>query len=133
MTQPSVKVEDLSSVLPAPEMWGAFKVQSTEGRRLELVGWVLGVNHDVKEVQVLAAGLVVASARPEIPREEIANQFPDRTGAANCGFRVVIEAQGKGSSTLQLRALLDDDSRISMGEIRVLAPSRRWTNVLRRS
>ena len=37
-----LKVEDLASVLPAPELWGSFKVLGVEGARLELFGCVLG-------------------------------------------------------------------------------------------
>ncbi len=44
---------------------------------------------------------------------------------------MTIEASGKGKSKLELRAVLEDESTVPMGEIQVLAPSRRW-DVFRR-
>lgn len=43
----------------------------------------------------------------------------------------MIEAEGKGRSTLELRAVLDDETAVPMGEILVYAPARRW-DVFRR-
>ncbi|HEY6145811.1 MAG TPA: hypothetical protein VIV13_06015 [Solirubrobacterales bacterium] len=126
-----LKVEDLSSALPTPEVWGSFKVLGVEGTRLELFGWVLGKSSEVERVEVLAEGSVIASTGPEVPRPDVAELHPGRESAATCGFRVVIEAKGKGHSELELRAVLEDDTLVRMGAVRVFAPARRW-DVFRR-
>lgn len=126
-----LKVEDLSSALPTPEVWGSFKVLGVEKSRLELFGWVLGKNSEVDHVEVLAAGSVIASSPLGVAREDLAKLHPGRESAATCGFRVVIEAKGKGRSQLELRAVLADGTPVGMGAIHVLAPARRW-DVFRR-
>ncbi|HET7506798.1 MAG TPA: hypothetical protein VFJ53_00420 [Solirubrobacterales bacterium] len=129
----SLKVDELSSELPNPALWGSFRVSATEGSRLDLMGWVLGARADVEKIEVVAKGKVVAAAEPGLPRPEVAEEFPDREAAANCGFDLTIEARGKGRSTLELRAALDDGSTAPIGRIQVSAPERRWAGVFRRS
>lgn len=128
---PDLKVEDLYSALPTPELWGSFKVLGVEETRLELFGWVLGKSSEVDRVEVLADDAVIASSALEVPRDDIAALHPDRDSAATCGFRVLIEAKGKGRSALELRAVLEDETPVTIGAIRVFAPARRW-DVLRR-
>ena len=131
MTEASVQVEELTSALPSADLWGSFKVHGIERSRLELVGWALGAVTEVTRVEILAGGSVIASTVPALPRDELAEQFPDRKSAATCGFEVAIEAKGKGKSMLELRAVLEDETTVPMGEIRVLTPARRW-DVFRR-
>ena len=126
-----LKVEDLSSALPTPEVWGSFKVLGVEGSRLELFGWVLGKSSEVERVEVLAEGSVIASTGLGVPRNDLAELHPGRESAATCGFRVLIEAKGKGHSELELRAVLEDGTLVRMGAVSVLAPARRW-DVFRR-
>jgi hypothetical protein len=126
-----LKVENVTSALPASELWGAFKVLGVEGSRLELFGWVLGKNSEVERVEVLAGASVIASAALSVPREDIAKLHPGRASAATCGFRVVIEAKGKGRSELVLRAVLEGGTPVTMGAVNVLSPARRW-DVFRR-
>lgn len=109
--------------MPTPNLWGAFRVKSSEGNRLELVGWALGAASEVKEIEVLAGGSVVGSAAPNIARADLAEEFPDRRSASTCGFEVALEALGNGESSLELRAILEDGTEVAMGEIRVLAPA----------
>jgi hypothetical protein len=125
-----LNVEDLT-VAPAPELWGSFKVLAVEGSRLELFGWVLGKHSEVERVEVLAGGSVIASSALGERRADIAGEHPERESAATCGFRVVIEAKGKGRSELQLRAALEDGTSATLGAVNVLAPARRW-DVFRR-
>jgi hypothetical protein len=126
-----LKVENVTSALPASELWGAFKVLGVQGSRLELFGWALGKNSEVERVEVLAGASVIASAALSVPREDIAKLHPGRESAANCGFRVVIEAKGKGRSELVLRAVFEDVTPVTMGAVSVLSPARRW-DVFRR-
>lgn len=126
-----LKVEDLNSALPTGEVWGSFKVLGVEQSRLELFGWVLGKYSEVERVEVLAGGSVIAKAGLEVPREDIAKLHPGREAAVTCGFRVVIEAKGKGRSELELRAVMEDGTPVKIGAVHVLAPSRPW-DVLRR-
>jgi hypothetical protein len=80
---------------------------------------------------VLAGGSVIASGPLNVGRDDIAELHPGRESAATCGFRVVIEAKGKGRSQLELRAVLEDGTPMKMGAVSVLAPPRRW-DVFRR-
>lgn len=134
MTQePSVQIEEIVSALPNGQLWGSFRVKSAEGSRLELIGWALAKSAEVEAVEIVAAGTVVAATKPSLVREELAKEFPDRESAGTAGFEVAIEAHGKGPSKLQLRAVLDDGTEAPMGEVRVLAPARRWSNIFRRA
>lgn len=131
MSEAQLQVEDVVNTLPAEGAWGAFKVLGVEKARLELFGWVLGKAVEVDRVEVLAAGSVIATTAPGVPREDLAKLHPERESAATCGFRVVIEAKGKGKSELQLRAVLEDETVVPMGSVHVNAPARRW-DVFRR-
>jgi len=127
-----LKVENLTSALPAPELWGSFKVKGVEGNRLELIGWVLGRQTEVTRIEIVAGGRVVATARPEKPRPEVAEQMPERPTAATCGFEIMMEGRGKGESVLELRAVLEDGSAAKMGQMRAVVPAQRWASLLRR-
>jgi hypothetical protein len=131
MSEAVLQVEDVTSVLPTPEAWGSFKILGVEKSRLELFGWVLGKTTEVERVEVLAGNSVIASAAPEVARPDVAELHHGRESAATCGFRVVIEARGKGHSELELRAVLEDGTLVRMGAVRVFAPARRW-DVFRR-
>jgi hypothetical protein len=132
MSDRSLQIEELKSTLPTDQLWGAFRVQEADGSRLVVVGWVLGTSQDVESVEILAQGSAVASAAPTLSRPEVAEQFPDRETAANCGFGLTLEAKGRGKSVLAVQAVLEDGTIAPMGEIRTVAPVRRWTDVLRR-
>jgi len=133
MSDRTLQIEELTSSLPSDQLWGAFRVQESEGSRIVVVGWVLGINQEVKSVQILAKGSVVASAAPTLPRPEVAEQHSDRETAGTSGFALTLEAKGKGTSVLAVEAVLEDDTTSPMGEIKTVAPVRRWTDVLRRS
>jgi hypothetical protein len=127
-----LQIESVTETLPATELWGSFKVLGVEGNRLELFGWALGKSAEVEKIEVLVGGSVIASTAPRLPREDLAELHPDRVSAATCGFKVVIEAKGKGKSELMLRAVLEDGTPVSMGAVHVAAPSRRWELFRRR-
>lgn len=131
MSDAALQIDGVTSALPTPEVWGSFKILGVEKSRLELFGWVLGKFAEVERVEVLAGGSVIASTVPNVPRQDLADLHPERKSAATCGFRVVIEAKGKGRSDLELRAVLEDQTPVTMGMVHVLAPSRRW-DVFRR-
>jgi hypothetical protein len=128
----SLQVEELSNALPNADLWGFFRVKATEGSRLELMGWVLGTSAEVKKIEVLAGEKVIAVTEPNLARPEVAEEFPDRDAAAECGFELTIEARGKGQSALELRATLEDGTEAPMGWLQVSAPGRRWAGVFRR-
>jgi hypothetical protein len=133
VSERSLQIEELNSALPNDLLWGAFRVRETQGSRLVLVGWVLGIDQEVESVQLLARGTVVASTSPRLSRSDITEQFPDRRAAATCGFELALEAKGKGQSILAVEAVMEDGTAAPMGEIRALAPPRRWADVLRRN
>lgn len=131
MTEALLQIEDVNVALPDPRLWGSFKVIGVGGSQVELIGWTLGAAAEVERVEVLSGGTVVATTTPSLPRNELAERWPDRPSAASCGFRVVIEANGKGRSLLRLQAVLEDQTTVPMGEITVQAKARRW-DVFRR-
>jgi len=128
-TEPSVKVEEQTSDVPNEKIWGSFKVKRAEGHQLELMGWALGTGAEVEVIEIVASGTVVATTKPSLPRAEVAEEHPNRKSAATCGFEVAMEAKGKGQSTLELRAVLDDGTLAPIGQLRVLAPPRRWPSL----
>jgi hypothetical protein len=132
-TEASVEIEALRSTVPNPDLWGAFRVKQVDGSRVELVGWVLGTGEDVRRIEVVSGGAIVATAAPNLARADVAREFPDRDAAANCGFEIAVEAQGKGQSSLRLQAVLAGGAIARIGEVQVTAPARRWANVFRRT
>jgi hypothetical protein len=131
MTKGAVQIEEVVSALPSADLWGDFKVSGVDGSRLDILGWTLGAATEVARVEVLAGRSVIASTTPSLARGDLAEKMPDRSSAATCGFQVTIEADGKGRSTLELRAVLEDETTVPMGKIQVFAPARRW-DVFRR-
>lgn len=132
MSEAALQIDDVFSALPTPEVWGSFKILEVQDSRLELFGWVLGKTGEVDRVEVLAAGSVIAETVLNVPREDLAKLHPERESAATCGFRVVIEAKGKGRSELELRAILEDETAVTIGTVSVLAPAGRWDIFRRR-
>lgn len=120
-TPPSIAVDEMTSLVPRPELWGAIRVKDAQAGRLELVGWVLAPRAEVEAVELATGGSVVAATAPGLPRADVAAEFPDRPEAANCGFELAVEAQGEGRSDLEIEAVLSDGRRISIGEVSVSA------------
>ena len=95
---------------------GHFRVLGDE-RRLEIVGWVLGVGQAATEVVVVADGARAAASPVDGERPDVAEKYPDQPGAADCGFRIELAGEGQGESLLELFAVLDDQTHEPLGRI----------------
>lgn len=133
MTTPeaSVKVEHVERAVPNDDLRGDVQVERIVDNRLELMGWAIGRRSQVRKIEILAKGNVVASTTTGLSRPDLAKAFPDEAVAPTAGYRVAIEAEGKGMSSLDVRAVLDDGTHAPLGQLRVEAPPRRWTDRFR--
>ncbi len=75
---------------------GHFRVEQTDSK-LELVGWAVGLDSPVVQVEVLSDGDVVAKTPPVVERHDIGEIFPDIDEAGTAGFQVAIEPSGGGN------------------------------------
>ena len=127
------EIIELLHLTPSEELHGHFRVDMRERGVLALVGWVLGAQSRVIQVEVRSRGDVIAGAPPSLVRPDIAEAFADRPDARSCGFEILIEPQGSGESHLILEARLEDGTATPLGELRVSTPRRRWTEFFRPS
>lgn len=117
---------------PGGRVRGHFRVQDHEGRRLEIVGWTLGNQLAATEVVIVADGAVAGTAPVAVDRPDVAEKFPDVDGAPTSGFRLELVATGRGQSRLELYAVLEDESRESLGRILVKSGRRGILDSFRR-
>jgi hypothetical protein len=130
---PAVEIIEVLHHTPTDHLKGHFRVEIREGGVLGLIGWVLGEQSQVVEVEVRAGTDVIASSAPGIERPDIAGAFPETPEARRSGFAILIEAQGSGESHLMVDGHQEDGTVSPIGEIRVKAPRRRWTEIFRPS
>lgn len=126
-----MKVLDIVHATPSEGVRGNFRVEQGD-EALEVVGWVLGEEHAVVAVEIVAGGEVVASTSPVLERPDIAEAFPDAKGVDTCGFQLAIEPSGRGQSHLDLRVTLDDGRQAPLGELEVASARGRRKGFLRR-
>jgi glycosyltransferase involved in cell wall biosynthesis len=124
------KIEEIRLSEADERLWGRHvdlpkKDTQTEASALVLMGWVLGKTSPAVAVEVLGEGGSVLRRLPlNDRRPDIREAFPDVPGAENSGFRTTISALGVASDIeLEVRAVLEDQSRIPIGVIR---GRRRW-------
>lgn len=124
MPQPSgVKILEVQHSTPNDLVRGHFRVEDSE-EGLKLIGWVVGQNDPVSEVQIVAGGDTVAKAPVAIERPDIAEKFPDVAEAKTAGFQMAIVPSGKGESRLQIEAAFNNGKRAPLGEVHVVATRR---------
>jgi predicted SAM-dependent methyltransferase len=111
---------------------GHFRVHRVDGETVEILGWVIGTESSVAEVEVQADGSVAGRTPVAIDRPDVAERFPDVAEAATAGFRLELAARGRGESRLDLWALLEDESREPLGRIVVQTGRRGLLQALRR-
>lgn len=119
-----VQISELVHATPNERVRGHFRVERQESK-LELVGWALGTDSPVVQVEVVSGGEVVARTSPVVERPDIAQAFPDVDGAATAGFQLAIEPSGRGKSHLRLQAALADGELAPLGELEVASRGRR--------
>jgi len=127
MPQPSgVKILEVVHSTPNDLVRGHFRVEDSE-EGLKLIGWALGTENPVSQVEILAGGSTVARAPVAIERPDIAEKFPQVAEAKTAGFQMVIAPSGNGESLLKIEAALENGDRASIGEVHVVSsqPTRR--------
>jgi hypothetical protein len=102
---------------PGARLRGHFRVRGQEGRRLEIVGWALGDEVAAATVVVVADGTEAGASPVAFARPDVAAMYPDEPAAATCGFRLELVGEGSGQSSLELFAVLEDESREPLGRI----------------
>jgi predicted SAM-dependent methyltransferase len=117
---------------PSERVKGKFRVHRSEEHKLEIIGWALGVKSPVTEVVVDSGSGEVGRTSVVLERPDVAKRFPDRPEASTAGFKVSMEAQGKGESQLTVWALLKDETREALGRIVVKSARRGFLGGLRR-
>ncbi len=127
MPQPSgVKILEVVHSTPNDRLRGHFRIEDSE-QGLKLVGWALGQENPVSQVEIVAGTTTVASAPVAIERPDIAEKFPEVAEAKTAGFQMVIAPSGKGESRLKIEAALENGERAPIGEVHVVTtqPTRR--------
>jgi predicted SAM-dependent methyltransferase len=117
---------------PSERVKGKFRVQQGDDQKLEIIGWVLGLKSPVTEVVVDSGSGEVGRTSVVLERPDVAKRFPDRPEASTAGFKLRMEAQGKGESELNVWAQLKDETREALGRITVKAARRSFLGGLRR-
>jgi predicted SAM-dependent methyltransferase len=115
----SVQVLELTHDTPNELVRGHFRVEGSEDG-LKVIGWALGYDAAVTQVEVLAGDEVVARAPTVVERPDIAERFPDVGGAETAGFQLTLEPSGDGPSQLILRAALEGGGEAPLGELHVV-------------
>lgn len=87
-----------------------------DSNALKIVGWAVGKEQPVESVEVWAGGEVVAKTSVEIERPGVAGAYPETPGAANAGFRLVVQGSGEGRHELAVRGVVGGE-RTPIGSI----------------
>jgi predicted SAM-dependent methyltransferase len=127
----SVQISELIHSTPNEQLRGHFRVEDSEDG-LKLIGWALGFDSPVTQVEVVAGDDIVARAPVVVERPDIAEAFPDAPGSETAGFQLVIEARGNGKSHLKIQAALENGEQAPFGELHVIAAGRRRRGLFRR-
>jgi predicted SAM-dependent methyltransferase len=88
-----------------------------DSNALKIIGWAVGKKDRVQAVEVLAGGVVVATAPLEIERPGVAEAYAGTPGADRAGFRLVVQGSGEGRHELVVRGVLDGGERVRVGSI----------------
>jgi glycosyltransferase involved in cell wall biosynthesis len=123
------EISEVTLIEATPRLWGRYIDVPKSGTRseasaLKVVGWVLGKDSPAIAVEVLSGDKMLRRLPLNARRPDIAKAFPEVEGAENSGFQATISALGAASEIeLEVRAVLEDQSRIPLGVIR---GRRRW-------
>jgi hypothetical protein len=129
--QSTVEILDIGTSEEAKQQLHAFNLDrpSSDDRldssSLRIVGWVVGRESRAVAVEVVADEEVVGRAPLKIERPAVARAYEHVPGAAAAGFRITMEAAGKGEGDLVIRAVLEDETRVPFARIRARIARRR--------
>lgn len=88
-----------------------------EGDAIRLLGWVIGRDSRVKNVEVVSAGRVWQRLPLDQPRPDLEVAFPEAPDAGMAGFRTTVGLRGVTRTELLLQAWLEDGSRVRLGSV----------------
>lgn len=133
MPQPSgVKVLGVTHSTPNDRLRGHFRIQDSD-KGLKLVGWALGNEEAVSQVEIVTGGVTVARAPVAVERPDIEEKFPDVPEAKTAGFQLVIAPTGQGESRLQIEATFESGERAPLGSVHVVTSRPRRRGLFGRS
>ena len=93
---------------------------SASGETLHVAGWVIGAGSRPLAVEIAHGGHLLAIAPVNVPRPDVAASHPGVAGAALSGFAWPVDVRAlEDPYHLQLRAILEDGSRVRVGSISV--------------
>ncbi|MDQ3910769.1 MAG: sulfotransferase [Actinomycetota bacterium] len=124
--EPLVEILTVRHADPDPEHLRGFSLDvpqpgtKTDVYNFELAGWVLGQRLPVVAVEVRAKGAVLRRVPLVHPRPDVAAHYPDAPAAERCGFHTGVGVLGlEPGIELQVRAVLEDESRVRMATVRL--------------
>jgi hypothetical protein len=123
MRESTIEIEKIVQPASGGDPLGHFKIKQVIDNKLDLIGWALSKSIPLEGVEVVANGVVVASAAIDIERPDVGREYPEVTGSDICGFEISIEGSGQGRSVLDIQTIGDDGTRISIGQISVIVSS----------
>ena len=88
-----------------------------DARSVDLEGWVVGKSSPVEAVELVRGDRTVARTRARLPRLDVAAVFPEVPDAKSCGFRLTVALPAREALSLNLIAVLRDESRVPAAEI----------------
>ena len=95
----------------------------TEGDTIEIIGWVLGGQSPVVAVEVTVGSRLLRRVPINVPRADVAAQYPDLANSKQSGFKAKVQMGGAGELRLLVQAVLEDQKRV---QLVVIHAQRRW-------
>ena len=118
-----IEIDDIDVSAPQP---GKIRAHAIDAPRIggrdvydiEFAGWVLGDGQRVKEIEIHQGGVVIRRAPLDQQRPDVVRDYPDAQESGIVGFRTWVSVVGLEPETiLQLRAVLEDDTRSRLGSV----------------
>jgi GT2 family glycosyltransferase len=94
-----------------------------EGRILTIAGWALGRTSRVVAVEVMHAAAVIRRVAMNLPRPDVAADYPDVPGAEGSGFQVTVGLLPAAERALTVHAVLANQQRLPLASIHLQAGS----------
>jgi hypothetical protein len=120
-----VEISDVAMAPPNAELlWGRFLDHPKAGSdsdyyAIDLVGWIVGKKAPAVAVEVTSKGTEPRRIPLNVRRQDVASTFADAPNAIQSGFQYSISVLPMTADfELQLRAVLEDDTRVPMCTIR---------------
>jgi hypothetical protein len=84
-----------------------------------VIGWVVGNDSASTDLKIWSGDELVAQAPVDMKRPDVAAAHPGLPGAADSGFRVILEPENLGTDVLAVEADLANGLAVSVGTLRV--------------